>query len=330
MKNVYVNIIIVNYNCCEETIACLNSLLKSTVTNFRVFIVDNNSTDSSVALLLNWGLPHQIKHVKSSEIENQKLPNNITKDNPKFVLVENPENNGFSAGNNIAIYFLLNTTTGDSDYIWLLNPDTVVQPEVLSNLIDKAVNKKKLILGNLIVDYANHNRIMFYGGFSIKQFTHGVVRIVEEKNINKLDAITGASIFTNISTFQDLDVLPQNYFMYWEETDFCTKAKRAGYTFEVNTNSVIYDHVGSSSNSNFLREYLYLLNGLRFYKKYYFAYLPTILISTVAKYFKALFFEDKVKQLAIFYAHIDFFKIIFAKKVDVLQRIQTQNKKLDE
>jgi len=216
------------------------------------------------------------------------------------------------------------------DYIWLLNPDTVVQPEVLSNLIDKAVNKKKLILGNLIVDYANHNRIMFYGGFSIKQFTHGVVRIVEEKNINKLDAITGASIFTNISTFQDLDVLPQNYFMYWEETDFCTKAKRAGYTFEVNTNSVIYDHVGSSSNSNFLREYLYLLNGLRFYKKYYFAYLPTILISTVAKYFKALFFEDKVKQLAIFYAHIDFFKIIFAKKVDVLQRIQTQNKKLDE
>jgi len=41
-------------------------------------------------------------------------------------------------------------------------------------------------------------------------------------------------------------------------------------------------------------------------------------------------FEDNVKQQAIFYAHIDFFKILFAKKVDVLQRIQTQNKKLDE
>lgn len=330
MENTHVNIIIVNYNCYEETIACLNSLLKSTVTNFRVFIVDNNSTDSSGESILNWGKQHQIKHIGPTEIKNQKLPNNIIDDNPKIVLIENPENSGFSSGNNIAINFLLKTETSNRDFIWLLNPDTVVQSQVLHNLLDNANDKKKLILGNLIVDYANHDRVMFYGGFKIKKFTHGVIRIVEEKNINKLDAITGASIFTHISTFKDLGVLPEEYFMYWEETDFCTKAKQAGYMFEVNTKSVIYDHVGSSSNSNFLREYLYLLNGLRFYKKYYWFYLPTILMSTIAKYVKALFFENKIKRQAIFYAHVDFFKTLFGKNVDVLKRIHSQKTKIEK
>ena len=53
-------------------------------------------------------------------------------------------------------------------------------------------------------------------------------------------------------------------------------------------------------------------------------YLPIILISTLAKYIKALFVEDKIKQSAIYFAHIDFFKIVFGKKVNVLKRIQSQ------
>ncbi len=324
MKNPHVNIIIVNYNCYQETLACLTTLLQSTFTNFQIFIVDNNSTDESVKSILDWGKAHQIKYIKSSEIKNQTIPSNILENKFKIVLIENPENNGFSEGNNIALDFLINNTTTNNEYIWLLNPDTEVQQEVLSDLIEKASNKKKLILGNLIVDYNNHDIVMFCGGFAVKKFVHGVRRIVEEKDIKNIDAITGASIFTNINTFKEIGLLPKSYFMYWEETDFCTKAKQEGYVFDVNTNSIIYDHVGSSSNSNFLREYLYLLNGLRYYKKYYPYYLPTILISTIAKFFKALFFEDKVKLQAVFYAHVDFFKILFRKKVNVLNRIHSQ------
>jgi GT2 family glycosyltransferase len=324
MKNTSVNIIIVNYNCYQETIACLNCLFESTVTNFQVFIVDNNSSDNSVQSILKWGSLHQINHITSSELINQKISNDFLKLNSKVVLVENPENNGFSAGNNIVIDYLINKKSNNDEYVWLLNPDTEVQKQVLSDLINEALKSKKLILGNLIVDINNPSRVMFYGGFQIKKITHGVTRIIEEKNIKYLDAITGASLFTNIDTFKEIGLLPQDYFMYWEETDFCTKAKQKGYTFSVNMKSIIYDHGGSNANSSFLREYLYLINGLKFYKKYYIFYLPTILMSTIAKYIKALVFEDKVKQKAVFYAHIDFFKFLSGKKVDVLKRINSQ------
>jgi len=327
LVNRKVNIIIVNYNCWMFTIECISSLLKSTNTNFNVFIIDNQSTDNSINEIKEWSNHKRLGYTcvpGNTERIEKYLSSHIS----LITLIKNNNNDGFGAGNNV-ILKPLNKIFRD-EYVWLLNPDTEVEPEVLQDLLYLSRNKQKILVGNIIHYFSAKNDVMYCGGFKVRKFIHGVVDVKKEKDIQHIEAIAGASIFTHISTFQDLGVLPEDYFMYWEETDFCTKAKQAGYTFEVNTKSKIFDHVGATSNSNFLREYLYLLNGLRFYKKYYLAYLPIILMSTIAKYFKSLVFEDNVKQQAIFYAHIDFFKILFAKKVDVLQRIQTQNKKLDE
>jgi len=324
LKNNSIYIIIVNFNCWKYTIACISSLLESTNTNFNVFIVDNNSTDNSVDEIHNWS---NKKLISNAVVKPEAFISYLNSKLPVITIVNSSENNGFGAGNNIILKPLLETQY--NGFTWLLNPDTEVEPKVLEDTLAIALNKERIIVGNVIHYFSSKDKIMYCGGFKVKKFIHGIVDIKKEENIKDLDAIAGASMFTHINTYKALGVLPENYFMYWEETDFCTKAKQAGYTFDVNTKSKIFDHVGvTSSGSNFLREYLYLLNGLRFYKKYYWFYLPTILMSTIAKYVKALLFEDKVKQKAVFYAHVDFFKVLSGKKIDVLSRIHSQKNKL--
>ena len=94
---------------------------------------------------------------------------------------------------------------------------------------------------------------------------------------------------------------------------------------EVNSKSKIFDHVGATSNSNFLREYLYILNGLRYYKKYHQNRLTLILFSTLAKLIKALFFFDKIKLKALYYGHVDFFKVLKGENIDIKKRIKNNS-----
>lgn len=317
-----VNVIIVNYNCWEETIACVESVLTSTYKNFRVFIVDNHSSDESINLILK-KMDKVVEFVPSSRIKNNQIQGSISSKSKVF-FIQNPINKGFSAGNNLMIKYL--TKQSEKSFIWLLNPDTVAENRVMEDLVELSSNREKIVAGNLILDYENREKVVFIGGFKVKKWTHGIKRIVQKSDLHTLDTITGASFFTKVSTFQELGLLPEKYFMYWEETDFCRKAKKNGYGFQVNSKSKIFDHVGSVANSNFLREYLYLLNGLRYYKKYFPWHLPLILISTFAKQIKAILLEDRVKINALYFAHIDFFRLLLKREIDVLKRINSQKK----
>ena len=254
-----VNIITVNYNSGEETIACIKSIQKSTYKNYQIFIIDNFSNDDSlekigqvcVHLEISYAFVNVENLYDKSDIGDSSLLKEV-------VIIKNIKNNGFASGNNIAIKFLLKERT--NEYVWLLNPDTEIEKTVMEDLIEISDKKKKTITGNLIHYYDNPNDIMYCGGFKVKKFVHGISRITKYENLKEIDTIAGASFFTHLSTFRDIGLLAEKYFMYWEETDFCERAKRKGYKFEVNCKSIIYDHVGLRSNNSFLREYLYLLN----------------------------------------------------------------------
>lgn len=314
-----INIIIVNYNCWKYTIACISSLLKSTNTNFNIFIVDNQSTDNSIQKIEEWCKSKQLTSTTISD-KKEEIKRYLQLQKPLITIVKSNHNNGFGAGNNIILKPL--TEILSDDYVWLLNPDTEVEPKVLEDMSHLVKDKKKILIGNVIHFFNAKDKIMYCGGFKVKKYTHGVVDIKKQEDIKNIDAVAGASIFTHISTFKDLGVFQEDYFMYWEETDFCAQAKKQGYIFDVNTKSKIFDHVGATSKSNFLREYLYLLNGLKFYKKYYPKRLILIVLSTIAKLIKTLLFGDKIKLKAIYYAHIDFYKTLRGKSVDVKSRIK--------
>jgi len=317
-----VNIISVNYNSAEDILQCIFSLRKSTYKSFQLFIVDNQSTDDSIRIIRNEFTNEAISFSEFTPKEILKDTQRSTIKNKEVVLIKNDENKGFAAGNNVALQFLLQERK--NEFIWLLNPDVELEPDVMANLVTLYQGRKKLILGNLIHHYANREKIMFCGGFQVKKLSHGINNITQKKNIAKIDAISGASFFTKMDTFRELGLLPETYFMYWEETDFCTLAKKHKYQFDVNTKSKIYDKIGTSSNNNFTREYLYLLNGLRYYKKYYWHYIPLIVLSTFAKLAKAIVFDSKIKKRAVFFGHIDFFKLCLGREIDIKSRIKRQ------
>lgn len=311
-----VNIIIVNYNCWEDTKEAVRSVLNSTYQDFIIHIVDNSSTDDSLKNLHLWFRDNNIDY----SFYNTKNGKSTELDISKVVLIEHSKNNGFASGNNVIIEYLLKHKI--NEYVWLLNPDTIIEKETMKDLVSMIENKQKVILGNIICYEKNPDEILFCGGFKVKKYTHGISRIVNPDNIKDLEVITGASLFTRVLTFQELGLLNEDYFMYWEETDFCTNATRRGYSFDVNLKSKILDKVGSTSNTNFLREYLYILNGLRYYKKYYPSKIVTIYLSTLLKLIKAIVTINKVKVKAIIYAHIDFIIYLIKGKIDVKKRIK--------
>jgi GT2 family glycosyltransferase len=313
------NIIIVNYNCWQYTIACLKTLLQSSNQNFKVFIIDNNSKDNSLQKIKNYCVSQKLTFAEYSSSPSS-VTNSIKSDSCLIKLIVSKENSGFASGNNIVLKNLIREV--NNEFVWLLNPDTEVEPRVHQELLALAQTHKKTIVGNAIFHFEDPTKIIYYGGFKVKKMTHGIIEIKSSKNINDIDAITGACLFTHIDTFKELGGLPEKYFMYWEETDFCTNAYQNGYRFLVNDKSKVLDHVGVTSKSNFLREYLYVANGLIFYKKYYLKNFLFVLLSTFGKLLKAGLFENKIKFKAILYAHVDFARILLNNPNAIKQRLK--------
>lgn len=313
-----VNIITVHYNSEEDIDECLGFLLNSTYTHFQWWIVDNASTPHSLQALkdlfekagVSWvGIPKKDLD-KSAEIP----------DRTKVILIENDCNEGFAAGNNVALRQLLKKQT--DSLVWLLNPDVALEPEVMEDLVRLQQGKEKQLLGNVIYYYHQRDTVMYCGGFRVKRWQHGVVDIKDLENFKRADAIAGASLFTHLNTFEEVGLLPEHYFLYWEETDFCYHAKKKGYQFRVNTHSKIYDKVGSAANTSFTREYLYLLNGMRFYRKYFPLRTPLIFLSTLAKFLKAFLTGQHTKRKAIYFGQIDFLKECFGRDIAIKERIK--------
>lgn len=315
MKN-NVNVIIVNYNCWEDTIECVESILQSSYSNFTIHIVDNNSSDNSILSIENYLAKNNQEFIS---IDSSIFKKNLNV-NSKIILIKHDKNDGFSAGNNVVIKKLI--TDNKEEFVWLINPDTVVEKEVMQDLVKLAKTNQKAIIGNIINLLNNPTEVLFYGGFKVKKFIHGVKRVTREEEIDDIDAISGACLFTSVDTFNTIGILPEEYFMYWEETDFCRKAKNNGFNFKINKNSIVYDKVGSSSNSNFLREYLYLLNGLRFHLKYNKKTFLFIYLSSIIKLLKGLLFDDKIKKKALSYAHVDFISFILKNNLNVKKRFK--------
>ena len=112
-------ILIVNYNKYEDTIACVASILKSETTEqYKIVVIDNASSNDSL----------------------EKLQ--ILKENEKVVLLTAEENKGYCAGNNVGIKYALENL--NPDFIWILNPDTLVEKDALQKLHDFAAKKDDL------------------------------------------------------------------------------------------------------------------------------------------------------------------------------------------
>lgn len=255
MSKVY--IILLNYNGHRDTIECLESLFKSEGVKFQVIVIDNSESIRSILELEKWAkgeinvtstehpelvYPTIDKPISYKLVNEKNLNNNLFKD--ELILVKTDKNRGFSAGNNIGLKYALKAD--DFDYCWLLNNDTVVQKDTLFNLYKCASKNKYSVTGSSLIYYGT-DLIQGLGG---KINTFFCTTKFLKKEYENPDYIVGASMLITRDCLNQVGLLPDEYFLYYEEVDYCLNVRNHNLKIGVCPDSKVYHKEGNSIGIN--------------------------------------------------------------------------------
>ena len=249
------SIIIVNYNTAKIIINCIDSIYRNTKNiNYEIIVVDNASKDDSV--------------------------NFIKKKYPEIILIENRINNGYANAINQAI------RKSNAEYVFILNPDTILINDSIQIFYNymKENNDIACCGGNLV--NMNSDSVISYGNFpSLKQIffeEFGIRKIFKkyyfrklspgcvynESAISKVDYICGADIFIKKSIFEKTGLFDEDFFLYYEETEFFYRLKKSGYKSVILPEARIIHLEGQSlKNDEFEKLKLKKKSEFLFFKK---------------------------------------------------------------
>jgi hypothetical protein len=247
----FVGIILINWNGLEDTVECLESLRHIDYPNYRIVVVDNGSEHDEAVLL------------------KQRFP--------ETTLIANPKNEGFAKANNQGIEWAL---AQGADYVLLLNNDTVVDPDFLSILMAYAEAEPCVGIVGPLIRYYGSERTWFAGGW-INHLT-GLLglrgkrrnyRLYHGEPPREVDFIVGCALLVRREVIEKIGLLDEAYFAYYEDCDWCLRARRAGYGVRLVPQSVI-EHKKSASSGfrgqdklSSIQAYLWGRNGIIFARK---------------------------------------------------------------
>jgi hypothetical protein len=293
-----VAIIIINYNGLQYLPDCLNSLASLTYPreDFKVFFGDNASSDTSV------------EYVK----------NNF----PQIEVSVNEKNLGFAAANNLLMEKALNS---GFDYIFLLNQDTICQPDVLDILISEM--EKDLSAGSIqprLMLWPEKNKInslgnsLHYLGFGFS--AGGYQEFDGSSELRETAYASGAAVIYRSQALKKTGLFDPDFFMYHEDMDLGWKLRLCGYKNMVALNAVIY-HKYSFSKS--MKKY-YFMERNRFicllenYDLFTFLLISPALLAMemglLVFSFINGFWREKLKVYAYFFKIKNWQKIIVNRK----------------
>ncbi|KAF5059610.1 Glycosyltransferase like family 2 [anaerobic digester metagenome] len=291
-----VSIIILNWNGWKDTVEALESLYQIEYPNYHVVVVDNHSVDDSIERIREYcdgklkvespffdyhpgNKPVELLEVGEEELKNldetQADPSNSMPEN-RLTLIKNHENHGFAEGNNVGMRYALKSL--NPDFILLLNNDTVVDPIFLDELVKQSENAG--IAGSKIYFYHDKDLIQSLG-FKIKWSRGEMVSVgyrcrdefknyETDKNYEKdLDAVSGCSMLVRREVLDEVGLFNKKCFLYYEDTDLCLRAKRAGFKIVCADKSKLW-HKDSASSKKIsgTREYYSARNLFLFMRNY--------------------------------------------------------------
>ena len=264
-----VSIIILNWNGVKDTLECLESVYKLDYPNFEVIVVDNGSTDNSVHL------------IRSAF--------------PKVSMIENNENLGYVGGNNVGMRYAINTC---AQFVWLLNNDTVVAPDSLSELIHAAGQTDRCgLLSPVIYYYDDPKKVQFCGtilDWERKRFiqmchpefvsgSQTIPRleipkrvwddrkddreaVILDENATLSDILLwGTALLINRDAIMAIGYLNEKYFSYHEDIEYSVRAINSGFTNVVVSKSKVYHKEASSSGGKKSPLYCYFMTRNVYY-----------------------------------------------------------------
>lgn len=310
MTDPKVYIVILNYRQWEDTRDCLASVLDSGYEQYKVLVVDNHSQNHSLENLVQW-LDNRDSRNISARVSYVVLQKTAVNDLlspaqlPEITFIRNDSNEGFAAGNNLALRILQQ----EEAYIWLLNPDMVVEKNTLAELVRHSLQQTcSCIVGATVKSYQGNRELLFYGGGRVNFLSATVSPVTKAAAIPGLDYISGACLFTPASTFKKTGLLPEDYFLYWEETDWCYRAKLAGFRLSVCTTAICYDKISTVIGKSFAAHYYYARNGLLFISKFRKQNIPAVLLFMIMRFLKRAVTGQWSRARGIYKGTRDFLK----------------------
>jgi GT2 family glycosyltransferase len=234
-----ITIVIINWNGLKDTLECIESLMNVKYSNYEILLIDNGSSSDEV----------------------RKIKDRFGNIN----IVELKQNLGFAIANNVGIRISLQK---GSDYVLLLNNDTVVDPSFLKEMVEVAQSDPNIgILGPKIYFYDNKDKFWYAGGKLNMYFNHTTegqhqIDVGQYENIKQTDWISGACMLIRKSVFDKAGLLPREYFLGWEDIDFCVEAKRKGFLCIFVPRSRIW-HKASASYKRHNLSYKQIFFGFR-------------------------------------------------------------------
>lgn len=257
-----VAIIVLNWNNRADTVECIRSLEGVSYPDFEAVVVDNGSSDGSEAA------------IKAAF--------------PGLRVIQTGRNLGFAGGNNVGIRDAL---ARGFDYVLLLNNDTVVDPGFLGEMINAGESGPSTgIVGPRIYYFSEPGRIWYAGG--TVDYWKGRL---EHVGFNAMDGdeygragdtmlVAGCAMLIKRQVFEKIGLLYEPMFLYFEDSDFCARASRAGYRIAYAPSAKVWHKVSqTTAKLKGVQSYYNIRNWLLFMRRnarpeHLLAFLPYYLV----------------------------------------------------
>jgi len=246
-KREKVFIVIVNYNSGSYIIDCLKSLEISRYKDIKIseVIIDNSSVDNSLQLI-----KQQFSKIK---------------------IINNKNNLGFAKAVNQGIK---NALQNKADYVFLLNPDTLAEKNLLKPLIQLIKSDKKIgIVVPALKDEVKAGSV-YSLGLKFNKFLGRTEHIHLHVNPRSLhhqeeELVSGCAMLIKKEVFKKIGLFDERFFMYFEDSDFCLRTRKAGFKIYVEPKAVVIhkQNLDKKPNKEIKKKYLVQSNSL-FIKKH--------------------------------------------------------------
>ena len=291
-------VIVLNYNGWRDTIRCLTTLYRVSYPNYHIIVVDNGSEDNSVIKIVDWALKNRIRIFVVPEEYAQK---GVFRDfhtyvrlrpNERVVLILNRFNYGYAGGMNRGIIFAKKCFK--ADYIVLLNNDTVVDKDFLMEMYmvikQSRISEKIGVLGPRVLNYYTNNIVPIeqyilpipFASVLMKLFSNIAVidkhyRVEKPLVVNRLD---GSCYMIKAKVIDQVGLLNEDFFTYWEDTDFFVRVRKSGYLIVLAPRAIIKHKIGATNietrKVNPRAAYYFGRNAIRFINLHYYRCLSKI------------------------------------------------------
>lgn len=231
-----VALIILNWNRREDTLRCLASLERSGYPSADVFVVDNASTDDTV------------EAVRSAH--------------PHVRIIENSSNLGYAGGNNTGIEAALRE---NYDYVLILNNDTVVDPDAIERLVVLAERHPEAGIVAPVICYLDEPERVWAAGGTIDWHRGRVALSYLNAPVSDVprqpfatEHVTGCCMLLRAGAIRKAGLIDPRFFLYFEETEWCMRIARAGFTIMVEPSARIWHaiHPGEQEGSPAIAYYM--------------------------------------------------------------------------